>query len=429
MYKNILKFFTSLFVVFLFSSISNAQDSFVFIGVNIIDVNANEILHNKNVYIEGDRIINIQEGNDRILKGYAKIKAKNKFLMPGMMDAHAHLPGPQGPDMPMEDYLMLQLANGVTSLRSMRYETGYLDVKRQVKKGEIVSPNLYLTAPAFSRRIKINKEELLNAIPTYKEYDHIKYLSGLDKELHKEACKAAEKIGLKLVGHLPKFLDVKLAVEQGQKGIEHFNGYLNFSEKEKDELIGLIQLSAENNIFNCPTLDWYEITGLYIPDILKTLSKRKGLEYLPNDLLKKWNLTITSLLESRDLKIDQINPRVELLKLFIEHKAPLLISPSAGPYIVPGFGMYEEMKIYKNGGVSNWDIIKAATINGAKFYDQDDNGLIKMNYKANLVLLNNNPIDDLGNIRNNAGVMVNGKWYNEKFFKKELKKIAKKVKK
>ncbi len=84
------------------------------------------------------------------------------------------------------------------------------------------------------------------------------------------------------------------------------------------------------------------------------------------------------------------------------------------------------MKIYKESGLKNWDILKAATINGSKFYNIEDAGEVKENFQANLVLLDSNPISDLENITKIGGVMINGKWNSDKFIQKQLNTLKKK---
>ncbi len=414
-----------LLLLFTFSAFAQDENKYVFTDVNVIDIVGEDILEHQDVYISGEKIERIIPTEKKKSKGYTKISGKEKYLMPGIMDAHAHLPGPQGLEMPMEDYLLLQLANGVTSLRCLRYEEEYLGWKKKVEAGSVLSPNLFVTTPVISIYGDMDYANATELFKSYKSqgYDHVKYMSGLNAATHKSLCRIAKESGLAFVGHLPKYVGLKNALENGQMGIEHFNGYTNYEEEDQEELKSLIQLTAKKGVYNCPTLEWYEITQLYVKNPVEVLNKRNGLEYLPKDLVAEWNNDLETTMEKKASQADEVNPRIELLKLFKDAKAPLLVSPSDGVFIVPGFGMLEEMKLFKKGGLNNWEILQAATVNGSKFYQLENEGEVKADYVANIVLLDENPIEKLENVSLVNGVMVNGKWHAKKELQKELDKI------
>jgi imidazolonepropionase-like amidohydrolase len=82
---------------------------------------------------------------------------------------------------------------------------------------------------------------------------------------------------------------------------------------------------------------------------------------------------------------------------------------------VPGFGMYEEMKLYKNAGLSNYQILKCATLNAAKHLKQDKIwGSIEIGKQANLILLNSNPLDNIDHIKEVEATIIQGRYYTQK---------------
>ena len=101
--------------------------------------------------------------------------------------------------------------------------------------------------------------------------------------------------------------------------------------------------------------------------------------------------------------------------MLADNEALLLLSADDGIFNVPGFGLLEEMKIYKNAGLSNYQILKIATLNAAIYFKNEKNsGTLEVGKKADLVLLNANPLSDIENCRQVEGTFVNGKYYSQK---------------
>ena len=102
------------------------------------------------------------------------------------------------------------------------------------------------------------------------------------------------------------------------------------------------------------------------------------------------------------------------LKQMADENVLLLLSADDGPFNVPGFSMAEEMKLYSKAGLSNYQILKCATLNAALYFKTEkNNGSVEVGKRANLVLLKANPLDNIDNIKLVEGTILNGKYYSQ----------------
>jgi imidazolonepropionase-like amidohydrolase len=84
--------------------------------------------------------------------------------------------------------------------------------------------------------------------------------------------------------------------------------------------------------------------------------------------------------------------------------------------------MQEEMKHHANAGLTNYQVLCAATLNAAKYMRQEDKwGTVEMNKTANLILLNANPLEDLNNLNSVEGIFLNSQFKTTKELEESLK--------
>ena len=409
------------FIFVLASCICQAQN-LIINNVNVIPIEGKEmLLKSQTVHIKNGKIERIAPYKKEQLYNSQTpvIDGTNKYLMPGMVDMHVHFPNEK--EMPLQTFFNLNLAAGVTTLRSMRGEPRHLTLRDSIYKKLILAPDLYISI-SLPNDSTITDKDLEKFVKQSKKegWDFIKYLSGLTPTLFYTTALLSKETGLKFAGHVYN-QDLQTAIKANQASVEHYQAILKEYRKDSLHFDEIISELKKRNIFVCPTLSFYYIWGMqYEADDLK---ERNGMQYIKPQLESKWEkdyndyYTKYSTPEKNEERM-KISVRTKkslydfgkLLKRMSDADVKLLLSPDESAFNVPGFAMAEEMKLYQQAGLSNYAILKIVTYNAACFFNKEAEwGSIGKNKKANLVLLDKNPLDDIENIKTVNTVLLNGK--------------------
>lgn len=403
------------------TQLSKAQN-LIITNVNVIPIEGKEtLLKNQTVTIKDGKIESVVPYKPEQNKEKSKpvIDGTGKYLMPGMADMHVHFPNEK--DMPLEQFFKLNLAAGVTTLRSMRGEPRHLTLRDSITKKLILAPDLYISI-ALPNDSTITDKDLEKFVKQSKKegWDFIKYLSGLTPALFYSTALISKESGLKMAGHVYN-QDLQTAIKANQASVEHYQAILKEYRKDSLHFPEVMNELKKRDIYVCPTLSFYYIWGMqYGPDDLKA---RNGMKYINIALQSKWEKEYddyyakynTPTKEEERLKtIARVKQSLydfgKLLKRMSDADVKLLLSPDESAFNVPGFAMAEEMKVYQKAGLSNYAILKIVTRNAAGFFNKEAEwGSIGKNKKANLVLLDKNPLDDIDNIKTVNTVILSGK--------------------
>jgi imidazolonepropionase-like amidohydrolase len=116
-------------------------------------------------------------------------------------------------------------------------------------------------------------------------------------------------------------------------------------------------------------------------------------------------------LPSPDAGQPVIELRRRLIKELYDAGVPVLLgTDSPQVFSVPGFSIHHEMQVMVDSGLTPFQVLHSGTQAVADFYGAGDFGTVAAGQRADLVLLNANPLDDVTNFADNAGVMANGRW-------------------
>jgi imidazolonepropionase-like amidohydrolase len=134
-------------------------------------------------------------------------------------------------------------------------------------------------------------------------------------------------------------------------------------------------------------------------------------------------------MDNHEINKKYIGTYLKNLKLMNDSGVPLLVSGGDGAYIVPGFSMLEELRIFVDAGLTPYQALKAATSNAADYFGEKDQwGVLKPKTRADIVLLSENPLENIENMKKIEGVMVRGKWISKSEIDQRLKEIEEKYK-
>ncbi len=409
-------------------------------NVNIISMTGDErIDREKDIVIKGDRIYDITDKKKD--KKYRKWDAQlvdvtGKFVMPGLIDMHAHLPGPFGGDFDQDEYFFLNLANGVTSLRDMRGTIEKVQLRKTYEQGSKLSPRLFLASPPFTYDRNYNAYVGNILMEAYKKdgFDFIKYLGGMDKDDYTSFMSIAKEHKMDVVGHTPK-IGLEVAVNAGQRSIEHIEPFLELYRKDKIQFKIVMQKMASSGIYSCPTLFWYFPAWDQMG--LSELKALRGFQYVTKNVRDQWIDDIekyyavdvqkdpVTFQQDKEQHLNDIALFLFIFKEMHEIGVPLLLGGGDGYFVIPGFSMKEEMQLYQKAGISNYDILKAGTVNAAECMKINNVGTVEIGKYADLLLLEKNPIRDLKRLDLIEWVILKGKYITKEEINNRLEEIRK----
>lgn len=422
-----------------------------FQNVNIIPMDSSNVLYDYTV-ITTDGIIDKIGPNQLVQippEAYI-IEAEGKYLIPGLADMHVHIWD--------TDYLLLFIANGVTTIRNMWGESQHLTWRRQIREGILLGPELYTTGPILegsfqfwqgSRSIR-TIDQARNIVRQNKidGYDFIKiYTSLFDKDVVDAIMDEAKIQNIPVVGHPPCITDSMWTIldytyKSGVYSVEHMDWYQMalwqipfsldlppwlwepyFSEDIDSTLTAkLLNLQLQAGTWSCPTL--VVVKNLLDPQEYQDALQRPYMKYVKNSTKEDWRNQINSSKWSFDfLKEYRKNiANKKIVKSMYDHGIKLLIGTDCqNPFVVWGFSIPDEMQLFVEAGLTPFDVLTIATKNAAEFMNAENVfGTVKEGLRADLLLLNNNPLDDINNVKDRVGVMVRGKWLTEEYLKNKL---------
>lgn len=403
-------------ILMLFSSCKKCtidNQTTVFKDVNVITMCNDSILLGHSVLIEGNKIVDIGIFEEmEIPKAAQIIDGKGQYLIPGLCDMHVHLYD--------DDDRMLYVANGVTLIRNMSGDPYHLKVRKKINEKCLIGPEIYTTGPVIDglnphwplSLIISDKDEVFEALSKMKNdgYDAIKVYETLTKEVYDEIIRVAKKIEMPVVGHVPQSLDLKEVLFSGQKSIEHLKGYDRYFYDEQ-----IIAETVKSGIWNCPTLlcDKNCENLNYIkknpPSEIKYVS--------PNQVYNwgNWNPVNMGFVM-----------HMKLINTLTNNNANIVLGTDAGTlYVVAGFSLHEELSLRQDAGLTPYQILLSATRNCAKMLGYESRlGTIEKAKDADLVLLKNNPLENIKNTKSIVGVMTKGSWYPKEELNSMLEMVA-----
>src|SRR6185295_7866836 len=167
-------------------------------------------------------------------------------------------------------------------------------------------------------------------------------------------------------------------------------------------------------VWNCPTQFFYDV--IYSND-LEDLQRREGVSLMPDAVREAWVAKKREFIHdpatNRSRDSLEVEARRGVIRALYSGGAGLLLgSDSPGRFRVPGYALIEEMRSMRAAGLPPAAILAAATRNAAACIERaNEIGTIEIGKRADLVLLDANPLEDVENVARRSGVMVRGAWY------------------
>ncbi|MEO1241465.1 MAG: amidohydrolase family protein [Pseudomonadota bacterium] len=410
---------------------ANANDVTAFVGVHVAPMDEERILRDQTVIVEDDRIVSMGPRQATLPPEGAKIiDGAGRYLMPGLAEMHGHLPG-GGAD--AEDILFLYVARGVTLVRGMLGNEGQFALRAQIMAGDIVGPTLYLAAPSINGNNTTTAAAARDKVRAYKNagWDLLKVHEGLSVETYDALAEEAAAVDIAFAGHVPDAVGLARALESRQRTIDHLDNYLTFMGAEDTPVTdAMLDRAVEEtlaaNAGVAPTMALWEHFVGQPDDILEF----EELRYISPETRSNWagriaNARAEAAANPRAAAL-MVSNRRKLLKALSDGGVEILLGSDAPQfYSIPGFSVHREMQVMAEAGMSPYAILYSGTAAaGGYFAEHDVAGVITPGGRADLVLVSENPLDDIANAAAIDGVMLRGRWIEKTEIDARLDQIA-----
>jgi imidazolonepropionase-like amidohydrolase len=385
----------------------------------------------------------------------AKVTARGFWLMPALADMHVHLENDRLLRLYTKDAsipagtvrtagsLLPYVANGVLQVLVLTAMPETIAQRIEVDTGRLLGPHIALAAmidgsppiwPVGMTRVAATPGDGRQAVRDVaaEGYDIVKAYENLDLDTFLAICDEASKLKMKVVGHLPqngKGLTERFFV-QGFGMVAHAEEFAQQMNPPATSAISQYARWAKRSgtwLTSTLTLDQRILEEMSQPE---TLRSRPEIRYLGAYLQRQ---TIENNPYLRDLspariayvqRIVDFNDR--LIAAFAKQGVPIVAgTDSLVPGVVPGFSLHDELAALAKAGLSNRQVLESATRLPAEWLGTiDDRGVVAVGKRADLLLLEGNPLQDIKNTRRIAGVIVDGTFYsrNELKYRLEMSK-------
>jgi imidazolonepropionase-like amidohydrolase len=436
------------------------ERSLAITNVTVIDVAGGAARAGQTVVVAGERILAVGDTAALSLpRGTKIVDGAGRFLIPGLVDMHVHLTAAGEPDGSRRFMIPLLLANGITTVRDMG---GYLEslvpLREEIKKRKRLGPQIFFAGPyldgsppSFEPSLvvtdRVQASEDVHQL-VERGVDFIKVQSMLGRDAYFAIAEAARREKIPFVGHVPDQVTAAQAADAGQYSIEHLTNMLRGCSSDEARLMreqfhvpsrketaaeahervvrwqrallesysataadALVRKFAEKSVWQTPTLVLLKHDAFPTPGVRRAEAER----YVPKATRQVWE-------KGRERQMRFVTPaesdlRAQLLKksesLVIEMQKSgvhiLAGTDSPAPGVVPGDSLHQELALLVEAGLEPKEALRAATSAPAEFLGKSkDAGTVAAGKYADLVLLDSNPLEEIGNTRRIRAVMVRG---------------------
>lgn len=412
---------------------ANAQQATIVIsGVSVIPMDREEVLQNQTVIVENGRVSYV--GGPRAIPGGATIvDGRGKFLMPGIAEFHAHVPnGPLA-----HRALTLYALAGVTTARGMLGVPMHLALRDSIRNGQVFGPRLLTAGPSFNNNSVSSPAVAIAMVTDQKKagYDLLKIHPGVPRVAFDSLAATANRLRIPFAGHVPLEIGLDVALTSKYSTIDHLDGFIEamysgvqpltpqvngffglgiVRQLDQSRFQSIVDRVKASGVAMVPTqilMDNYtnDLTG-------EQLTSRIEFKYWIPQTVANWRQMKDNLLAqppaSPDQRLEFTALRRRFIKTLYDSGVPFLLGSDAPQFWnVPGFSAHRELGALVAAGLTPYQAMLTGTVNVAKFLGEEGrSGVVRQGARADLMLLDGNPLQDIANTLRISGIVVNGRW-------------------
>jgi hypothetical protein len=402
-------------------------------NVSVIPMDRERVLPAQTVVIRNGRIAEIGPRRSVTGAGVIQVDGTGKFLIPGLAEMHGHI----GAAATNPRTLALFALNGVTFTRGMLGAPPHLALRDSLERGLVFGPRMITSSPSFNQNSASTIEAAMNLVRASKDagYDFLKIHPGVPRVVFDSIDALADRLGIRFAGHVPFDVGLDRAIATKYWTVDHIDGVV---ELLYNGSAPLTQQSA--GLFGINLIGQIDESGL--PAIVRRL-REAGIAVVPtNELMENhasdatgaeitarddytywipqqvtgWRNQKDAILANSPLTPAQragyVALRRRILKALHDGGVPILLGADAPQlWNVPGFSTHREMHAYVRAGLTPFQALQTGTVNIARAMGEEGRaGVVAQGARADLILLDANPLVDITNSLRISGVVLNGKW-------------------
>ena len=439
--KRILIAATVLSALAIASAQQPAAPVIAFFNVNVLPMDRDTVLRDQTVVVRDGKIEQVAGGAAKVPAGAVQVDGRGKFLMPALAEMHAHIPGGNAPDADIERTLFLYAASGVGTIRGMLGHPRHLIFRERAAKGELFSPRIYTSGPSFSGGTAKTPESAVQMVVEQKAagYDLLKIHPGVPRAVFDAMAAKAHEVGIPFGGHVPLDVGLQRALEAKYRSIDHLDGYVEALAKDvkssdffglnlinaidESRIPELVKATRATGTWMVPTMTLLEnVIDDRDPDAVAAQPEMKHV--VPQDMLPKWVAQKKNMLAKYSAadRARVLAVRRRIVKALFDGGVPFALGSDAPQFFnVPGFSIHRELKSMVQAGLTPFQALQTGTVNVGKYFGTESStGTVAAGKRADLILLDANPVENIDNSTKIAGVMIDGRWMAREEIQKRL---------
>ena len=383
-----------------------------FTGARIITMDGDEVLENGTLVVENNRIVSVQAGGNVPSDAHV-VDASGKTIIPGLVDVHAHASHfPSGPTPQQNWVYYANLAYGVTTTHDPSANTDFVFRQKElVRAGEVIGPRIFSTgrilygADGDFKAVVNSLEDARSHLRRMKAVGAIsvKSYNQPRRDQRQQVLQAARELGMMVVpeGGSTFFTNINQVID-GHTSIEHNVPvaplYKDVLEVWRHTEVGYTPTLVVN--YGGPSGEywWYQNTDVW--------EKSRLLNFYPRPSIDARSRRPTKVPEEEYFHIEVAKQTKKLID-----QGNIVQIGAHGQ--LQGLAAHWELWMFHQGGMTPHEALRSATLHGAQLLGMEkDIGSLEAGKLADLVVLDNNPLDDIYQTEHVAMVMINGRLFD-----------------
>jgi imidazolonepropionase-like amidohydrolase len=374
----------------------NVPASFAIVHAFLVPMDSDRVLPDQTIVVVGDRIVAVGPDDTTALPdGAAVIDVHGAYVTPGLIDMHVHV---------RRGELRSYVDAGITSVRNMWGYQALPALMHEIDAGVRVGPAIYSASQGLDGTPAVWPETQIVDDPAQADaiveaqvaagWRFLKVYNSLSTASYDAIVAAARARGIRFLGHVPNRVPVEHALDSAQASIEHLRGYdlaltrrgtqtgtfLAWEDIDASRIPALAAHTATAGTWNCPTMAVFDVLTRQVDD---------------------------------DTRASVLANRATMIRALFDAGARLLAGTDSGIDLsVPGASIHDELEDLVGAGLSPYEALRAATSGAAEFLQESDEiGTVTVGRRADLLIVDANPLEDVAALRSVEAVVLRGAWF------------------